>query len=54
MDEGALGGFHLGTGVVESLAAPHDGTLGFLQRAVQLGLIQPGGETGEARMNAKK
>lgn len=42
MDEGALGRFHLRTRVVKSLAAPHDGTLGFLQRAVQLGLIQPG------------
>lgn len=42
MDEGALGRFHLGTGVVESLAAPHDGTQGFLQGAVQLRLIQPG------------
>lgn len=41
MDEGALGRLHLRTGVVQSLAAPHDGTQRFLQRAVQLGLVQP-------------
>lgn len=41
MDEGALGRLHLRTGVVQSLAAPHDGTQRFLQRAVQLRLVQP-------------
>lgn len=43
MDEGALGRLHLRTGVVKSLAAPHDGTQRFLQRAVQLRLVQPVG-----------
>lgn len=43
MDEGALGRLHLRTGVVQSLAAPHDGTQRFLQRGVQLGLVQPVG-----------
>ncbi len=42
VDEGALGWFHLRTGVVKSLAAPHNRTQGFLQGTVQFRLIQPG------------
>lgn len=41
MDEGAFGRFHLRAGVVQSLTAPHNRTQRFLQRAVQLRLVQP-------------
>lgn len=60
MDEGAFGRFHLGAGVVQSLTAPHDRTQRFLQRAVQLRLVQPEeekeqrGQTVRENKNIKK
>lgn len=41
VDEGAFGRFHLRAGVVQSLTAPHNRAERFLQRAVQLRLVQP-------------
>lgn len=41
MNERALGRFHLRTGVVESLAAPHNRTQGFLQGTAHFCLIEP-------------
>jgi len=47
VDEGALGRLHLRAGVVQRLAAPHDGAQGVLLGAVGPGLVQPRENTRE-------